>query len=167
HPGATRLPYTTLFRSASAVDRSGTLGCPSSAKFVSSKSCACPAAPLARAAQPGEVLSELPTTVASAIPPSARTTRRTTRATGSVAPASITPSVSSAARRTWATASAGQSHSDVLTMNSARRAAALMDGTIARLLRVVEDDPQRVAGPGGDAADSMTHGPAVDAARAF
>src|SRR5207247_10360903 len=51
--------------------------------------------------------------------------------------------------------------------NSARRAAALMDGTISRLLRVVEDDPQRVARPGGDAADSMTHGPAVDAARAF
>src|SRR5437867_1630843 len=152
---------------ARAVDKSGTLGCPSSAKFVSSKSCAWPAAPLASAAQPGEVLSEVPTTVASAIPPSARTTRRTMRATGSVAPASITPSVSSAARRTWATASAGQSPSDVLTMNSARRAAALMDGTIARLLRVVEDDPQRIARPGGDAADSMAHGPAVDAARAL
>src|SRR5437867_1794377 len=152
---------------ANAVDRSGTLGCPSRAKFVSSKSWAWPAAPLASAAQPGEVLSVVPTTVASAMPPSARTTRRTMRATGSAAPASITPSVSSAARRTWAMASPGQSSKDVLTMNSARRAAALMDGTISRLLRVVEDDPQRVARPGGDAADSVTHGPAVDAARAF
>src|SRR2546427_281188 len=103
--------------------------------------------------------------VASEMPPSARTTRRTMRATGSAAPASITPSVSSAARRTWAIASPGQSSKDVLTMNSARRAAALMDGTISRLLRVVEDDPQRVAGSRGDSADSMTHRPAVDAAR--
>ena len=53
-----------------------------------------PAAPLARAAQPGEVLSFVPTTVASAMPPSARTTRRTMPATGSAAPASMTPSVS-------------------------------------------------------------------------
>jgi len=43
---------------ASVVEKSGTLGCPSSAKLVSSKSCAWPAAPLARAAQPGAVLSD-------------------------------------------------------------------------------------------------------------
>ena len=116
---------------ARAAAKSGTLGWPISAKLVSSKSCAWPAVPFARAAQPGAVTSRVPTTVQSAVPPSARATARTARAAGSAAPASITPSVSSAARRTRATASGGHSSSDVLTVNSASRAVALMAGTIS------------------------------------
>src|SRR5438094_9660662 len=113
---------------ASAAASSGTLGCPISAKFVSSKSCACPAVPLASAAHPGEVTSRVPTTVARGVPLSARATARTARAAGSPAPASITPSVSSAARRNRASASGGQSSREVLTANSATRAVALMGG---------------------------------------
>ena len=102
-----------------------------SAKFVSSKSWAWPAAPLARAAQPGAVRSDVPTTVHSGVPPSARATARTPAATGSAAPASMTPIVSRAARRVCASTASEQSRNDVLTTNSARRVVAVMARTIA------------------------------------
>src|SRR5207247_1200005 len=111
---------------ASAAASRGTLGWPNSANDVSSKSWACPAAPLASAAHVGDVRSEAPTTVQSGVPPSARATSRTIRAIGSVLPASMTPIESSAARRTLAMASRGQSSRRVLTTNSAIRAMALM-----------------------------------------
>src|SRR5438045_7927401 len=154
---------------ARAVAKSGTLGCPSSAKLVSSKSCAWPAAPLQRAAQVGDVRSALPITVQSGAPPSRRATVRVMRATGSAAPARTTPRVSIAARRTWTRAASGQLANPVVVTNSARRVVAVMSGAAgggpAETQQIVPDvaAPALLAPLFADARDGRP-APALEAA---
>ena len=82
---------------------------------------------MASAAHVGAVRIDVPITVHSGVPPSARATARTLAATGSAAPASITPErVERGAANLDDARRRGNRRSEVLTTNSARRAVALM-----------------------------------------
>src|SRR5215475_8411150 len=118
---------------ARAAASTGAEGWPIMAKLVSSKSSACAAVPLARAAHTAPVRSGVPTTVARGEPPSARATSVTRRAAGSTEPASITPRQSRMARRAASTASAGQSSQRLFVTNSARCEVARMAESLAQV----------------------------------